>query len=69
MPRETIRLIGGPAPIDAEVDLGVVDVSIKGDTQRISFKGGGLRTDVGRRHPSKTIGMSVSRSPSFKGMG
>lgn len=69
VPEETIRILGGPAPIDADVDLGVVDIRIRGRTGDIFFEGGGLETNVGKRHPSKTKGMSVRRvEPMFKGI-
>ena len=56
-PKETVRIVGGPAPISAEIDLGVVDVEIEGGSEEIRFKGGGLKTSVGGR--SKTSGMKV----------
>ena len=62
-PYRTFRVIGGRAPM-WDIDLGVVDVMTAED--KILFKGGGLRTDIGKRHPSPTKGMSVRKmSPGF----
>ena len=54
-PSETFRIIGRPT-IEGEVDLGVTDIEFNGG---IRFRGGGLRTDVGKRHPSPSKGMTI----------
>ncbi len=62
-PSQTIQTIGGPAPKEIDVDLGVTDVFIRGgDTQNptIEFRGGGLKTEVGLRVPGPTRGITVS---------
>jgi hypothetical protein len=56
-PYETFRVIGQPT-IEGEVDLGVTDIEFDGG---IKFKGGGLKTNVGIRHPSTTVGMTIRR--------
>lgn len=61
-PYATFTILGEPT-IQGEVDLGVVDVSFKDD---IKFRGGGLRTDVGKRDPSRTRGMTVRRRAEFR---
>ncbi len=61
-PYETFRILG-ESTIKGAVDLGVTDIFFDED---IEFRGRGLRTDVGKRHPSKTRGMTIKRKrPQF----
>jgi len=60
MPSKTFRIIGGSAPT-WDIDLGVVDIETKEDT--VLFKGRGLGTNVGKRDPSRTKGMSIRKKP------
>ncbi len=62
---KTVQVIGGPAPNDIRVDLGVVDIFVKGGHTDpvITFKGGGLLTDVGGRDPSPTEGITIEGIP------
>ncbi len=62
-PHTTLQVIGRsqtPVPDRIAVDSGVVDIFITDRGMRIDFRGGGLRTDVGRRDASTTTGMSVN---------
>lgn len=65
-PQETIQMIGrsrkgrkGVKPKDISIDLGIVDAFITAGGTRIAFTGKGELTDVGKRIPSPTQGMSV----------
>lgn len=65
-PRETIQIVGRSrlgVPKLVTVDLGWTDVTITNGNQ-ISFAGGGLKTDVGTRVASNTVGMSVDENRS-----
>ena len=61
-PADTIQVIGKmPArvPKEVSIDLGVTDIFITDYGRKISFRGGGQKTNVGRRIDSTTKGMSV----------
>lgn len=60
-PAETLQVIGvaKKVPKSVSVDLGFSDILIT-DGKTIQFAGKGLVTDVGKRLPSPTRGMSVS---------
>ena len=63
IPATTIQVIGesgDPVPDRIAVDLGIVDAFITNRGRTIEFRGGGLRTDVGKRDASTTTGMSVN---------
>ncbi len=62
---KTIQVLGGPAPNDVSIDLGVVDIFIKGGTMdpKITYKGGGTETDVGSTLPSPLMGITISEEP------
>ncbi|MFP3975932.1 MAG: hypothetical protein ACLFVK_06910, partial [Dehalococcoidia bacterium] len=60
-PQETLTVVG-QVPFDVSVDLGVVDAFIDSSEQRISFCGKGEKTDVGKRMPSPTKGLSFHRN-------
>lgn len=60
----TAQIIGGGTVPSMDIDLGVVDVFTRED--EILFRGGGLKTNVGKRHPSPTRGMSVKKTAGFK---
>jgi len=64
--QKTAQFIGERVPITISVDLGVVDIFADAEKEQIRFEGGGLETDVGKRHPSKTKGMSVRRKKKIK---
>jgi hypothetical protein len=60
-PRETIQIVGRSrlgVPKKVDIDLGFSDITII-DGNKIVFKGGGLKTDVGKRVNSNTVGMSI----------
>ena len=62
-PQETIQMIGvsKTKPKDVSIDLGIVDVFITAKGTQIAFAGKGLTTDVGKRIPSPTKGMSINK--------
>ena len=62
-PQETFQVVGGQPMIEADVDLGMVDVFV--DEEGVKFKGHGERTDVGKRIRSKTKGMTIRRKQSM----
>jgi len=62
VPSETIQMIGKPrakVPYAVNIDLGIADIAITKGGKSIKFTGKGLETDVGRRMPSTTQGMSL----------
>lgn len=63
-PQQSVGIVGGPVPYDIDVDLGVTDIFVKAgmDKPTMFFEGGGLRTDVGKRMPSTTRGITVRPS-------
>lgn len=66
---KTAQVIGGREAVKdylVDVDMGVVDVFTEGARDRIRFSGGGLRTNVGKRMPSKVKGMTVRTTPIMK---
>jgi len=61
VPRETLQIIGepqSPVPHLVRKDLGFIDIEIIGG-RTITFKSGGLKTDVGTRDPSPTRGITI----------
>jgi len=61
-PSETIQIIGDPTnvPDTVSIDLGVVDILLrKKPKPSITFRGVGLKTDIGERVPGPTIGLSA----------
>ncbi len=73
-PQETIQVVGGARiPHDISIDLGVVDIFIEAGTDKpiISFAGGGVKTDVGKRIFGPIAGISIPgagtpRAPSVR---
>ena len=65
-PYDTIQVIGrsrkATVPASISFDLGITDGFITDYGRKISFKGKGTKTDVGKRLPENTRGMSVNRS-------
>jgi hypothetical protein len=62
-PQETLTFIGGKLPFrNVAFDLGVVDGYIDVKHKRIEFTGGGLKTNVGKRIPSFTKGITLTNS-------
>jgi len=63
-PSETLTVIGDKKlPFEnISADLGVVDVFVDTKKKKIRFKGGGLQTDVGRRIPGPTRGVSLANT-------
>jgi hypothetical protein len=60
-PAETIQMIGRPGaefPKMVRIDMGWADIEIR-NGKEISFKSHGGRTDVGKRDPAPTRGMSI----------
>lgn len=64
-PEDSIQIIGSSkgVPSYIPIDLGVTDafITVSSGVPHIEFKGGGLNTDVGKRIPGTTKGMSISR--------
>lgn len=59
-PQETLAFIGGIVPAsDIDFDLGVTDGFIDVSKKRIVYGGHGERTDVGKRLPSHTKGLTI----------
>lgn len=63
--RRTLQVLGGLPPRNVDVDLGWVDIHIRGAEDQIwmDFSSGGERTNVGIRSPSTTAGMTVRGAP------
>jgi len=62
-PQETLQVIGKPSakvPQRFSIDIGVTDAFITDYGKRIDFAGHGVKTDVGKRLPEPTKGMSVN---------
>lgn len=70
-PQDTLTFIGGKRPNkDVSFDLGVTDGFIDVSKGIIHFKGEGELTDVGKRLPSPTVGLSLVKGlyvPTHKG--
>jgi hypothetical protein len=65
-PQETLTFIGGKLPFkNVAFDLGITDGYIDVKNKRIEFAGGGLKTDVGKRIPSPTTGITLANTRSF----
>ena len=61
-PQQTLTFIKGKLPFsDVSFDLGVVDGFIDVKKRTINFTGGGLETDVGKRKPEPTRGISLEK--------
>ena len=64
-PAETVQMIGrsgSKVPDRISIDSGVVDIFIGRGGNRITYRDYGLRTNVGKRDPGNTVGMSVPGS-------
>ncbi len=60
VPYGSLKVWGDPPKgIEIHEDMGQVDVFMDIDARKIRFEGDGEFTDVGKRHPSTTKGMSV----------
>jgi hypothetical protein len=60
-PEQTVQMIGDPGASvpDVAVDLGIADIYIKDNAQRIVYTGRGLTTDAGRSIASPRTGMTI----------
>jgi len=60
-PHDVLERFGPKLGITIAEDLGHQDVFMDLDKETVRFESGGLETDVGKRHPSRTKGMTVRR--------